>query len=215
MAFQRIHIDGSLANGNEEWSTSFAAATPTGTAVTDPAELAGWAEDAFNAFNSGSGWPGDLRSMIGVSSTIDRVRIYNYPAPNANADALGESTGAAIAGSGTAILPLQSALVYTLQTATPGRRFRGRMYWPFLTATMIATGQISTSVVTLGSRATSFASMLNALCAAAPIINVNPQVVSGAGGFVTPVTSVRVGNVMDTQRRRRDDVAENFGTASV
>lgn len=213
MPFQRIHIDGLLGSGAEEWSTSFAVQTLDGLGITDPVVLQDWATDIMTAWNVGTGWQGDLRSMLGSTSSITGIRIYNYQSTTDPANALGQSTSAAVAGSGTVILPFQSSLVYTLRTQVPGRRTRGRMYWPFLTATMLATGQISTSVVTLAARASSFADMLNALCAAGPSGTHIPVIVSKAGGTVTPVTSVRVGNIMDTQRRRRDALVESFGSA--
>lgn len=215
MAFQRIHIDGTLGSGSEEWSTSFAVQAATAEAVTDSSELSGWAEDALGLFLPGTGWSGALRSMIGISAAVRKIRIYNYPSPGAHADAVGESSGTGTLGSGAATVPFQSALVYTLQTTRPGRSFRGRMYWPFLTADIEETGKINTSSITLGARATDFKNMLNALCGAGPLLNIRPMVVSAVQGAVTPVTSVRVGDIVDTQRRRRDGLVESFATAAV
>lgn len=215
MAYQRIHIDGTLGSGAEEFSTSFAVQSLGGDPVTDPAVLAAWADACLALWAPGTGWPGDLRAMLGSTSAITTIRVYNYPAPGSAADALGQSSTAAVAGSGTVILPFQSSLVYTLRTARPGRSYRGRMYWPFVTASMLATGLVNTASTSLASRASSFAQMLAAHCTAGPLASLDPMVASAATGDVTPVTSVRVGNVMDTQRRRRDNLVESFGSAAI
>ena len=85
------------------------------------------------------------------------------------------------------------------------------MYWPFLTATMGSGGKISTSSVTLVARATAFASMLNGITAVAPTSGLKAAVVSKTALTVTTVTAVRVGDVMDTQRRRSDTLVEATG----
>lgn len=215
VAINRVHINGSLASGQEEWSTSFACVTALGETVDDPQDLTQWATDAHAEFAAGTGWPGDLRSLIGVSSTVDNIRIYHYADLQANANAVGQSTGAAIAGSGSAAVPLPTSLVFTLQTARPGKSYRGRMYWPFLTQTIQSNGKINTSSVTLGSRATSFGQMLEAICAQSPLLGMVPMVASKTANAVTLVTSIRVGDVPDTQRRRRDNLVESFGTAAL
>ena len=208
--YNRVHIEGTLSGGAEAWSTSFACQSSI-EEVTTPGDLAGWADDAFDLFNGGVGWPGDLRSMLGSTSAITKVRCYYYPSETSEAAAGGESSLTAIAGSGTVTQPNQSTLCYTLLTGLPGRSNRGRMYWPFLTATMGSGGKISTSSVTLVARATAFASMLNGITAVAPTSGLKAAVVSKTALTVTTVTAVRVGDVMDTQRRRSDTLVEATG----
>jgi hypothetical protein len=120
-----------------------------------------------------------------------------------------------VAGSGTTVLPLQSALVYTLVTARPGRSYRGRMYWPVLTQAIPADGKLPTTSITLAARALSFVQMLETLSQEAPLATMAPVVVSKAQNVVTEVTAVRVGNVVDTQRRRRDNLVETFASQAI
>ena len=126
-----------------------------------------------------------------------------------------ESIGSSYSGSGTITNPFQSALVATLQTGRPGRSYRGRMYLPFLTSAFNA-GKISTTSVTLGARAAAVADLLaDTATAASSFPGLQPAVVSKAADAVTSVTSVRVGDIMDTQRRRRDSLVETFGSSTI
>lgn len=206
---------GKLAGTNEVWSTSCAFATVGGTAINDQQELTDWCNAAQALWAPGTGWPGTFRSMLGALSTLEKVSAYYYPTPSGGATVAAESTGSAISGSGTVTVPFQSALVATLQTGRPGRSYRGRMYLPFLTATFNL-GKINTSSITLIARATAVADFLSDTAAAASSFpGLVPSVVSKTASAVTPVTSVRVGDVMDTQRRRRDDLVESFGVSSI
>lgn len=215
MSFNRIHIEGALGGTEERWSTSVAFAGPGATGVVDPSELSNWCDAILTELDTNATFSGGLKNMIGSTSNYDRVSAYFYPSVNGNATSAGESTLPAVAGSGTVVLPFQSSLVVTLQTGIPGRSFRGRMYWPFITSTM-TNGRINTSSVTLAQRAEYFAALLEAIGAAAETLpSMAPRVVSKTQEAVTLVTSVRVGNVMDTQRRRRDALTETFGTANV
>jgi hypothetical protein len=213
--YNRIHIEGTLANGAEVWSTSFACTDIDEVGISDPDVLTTWANDCLANFIPGTGWPGDMRSLLGSAATVNKVRIYWYPTVASAAAAAGESSGASVAGSGTTVLPLQSALVYTLVTARPGRSYRGRMYWPVLTQAIPADGKLPTTSITLAARALSFVQMLETLSQEAPLATMAPVVVSKAQNVVTEVTAVRVGNVVDTQRRRRDNLVETFASQAI
>lgn len=215
MPYNKIVLDGYLGAGVEAWSVGFAVAGAGDTAEDDSGTLTDWANEILAEFGGATGWPGDIRSMWGSNGGLSRVKIYYYPNFSSPATSVGQSTGASVAGSGTITLPPQCTLAVSLLTAIPGRRTRGRFYMPFLTGTMTSSLKISTTIA-LNSRASSMRDMLN-FCAAASgsLPDAFPVVVSKAGSLVTPVTTVRVGDVVDTQRRRRDALVESYGSAAV
>jgi hypothetical protein len=109
-------------------------------------------------------------------------------------------------GAGEPLPPQCSNCVSTL-SALATRSGRGRFYLPPLTITTMATGHASGATVTAlvaGAKA-----MFDALIAG----GLAPVLVNSTTKVVTPITSFKVGNVIDTQRRRRDKLVETY-TAS-
>lgn len=216
MGFNRVVVDGSLCQGNEAFSCSFAFSGAGGAFVDDTGELASWAEAVMDDFALGSGaWGGTMRSQIGTGSTIDQVRIYAYETPGSPAVAVGESASAGSAGSGTITCPPQVACVFSLNTGIPGRRTRGRFYWPMLTATL-TTGGLLNGPTTPANLALAGADMLEQIGAIPGLVpDLTPVVVSAAGGLITPVISVSIDTVLDTQRRRRDALTGSKFTSPI
>jgi len=116
------------------------------------------------------------------------------------------------------VLP-QSSVVLSLRSGfTLGKANYGRMYLPHTRATLTAGGPFVASGDT-GPIATAGATMLNDVTTA---INAEttatlfPIILSSIGsGFGRGVTEVQVGNVVDTQRRRRRQLVETYSTASL
>lgn len=125
------------------------------------------------------------------------------------------SAQASIADGGTSSdmgLPPQCAPCLSLTTATAGSRARGRMYLPAPDVTSVTlSGRLSSTFRTdvVGALDVFFATMGSN--AASPIV------VSAVGGVYTtyPVNTIRLGDVVDTQRRRRNQIAEVYTTAAV
>lgn len=106
-------------------------------------------------------------------------------------------------------LPAQCSVVVSLRTATAGSRARGRMYLPPCAAAALSSaGRLDTAELT--NLADAMGSYFGAMSAAGH----TPTVFSGVGGVWTDyvITNIRVGNVIDTQRRRRADLAEVYQT---
>jgi len=127
------------------------------------------------------------------------------------------SPGSAVVGLGANALPNQIARCFTLQTGRAGRSGRGRIYVPALGAVLGSTGLISStfSLNCAQALATAIISMNSAIQAqtnVAVFIGVQSQVILDNGARVL---SVRVGNVLDTQRRRRDAMTEAYSSATV
>jgi len=113
-----------------------------------------------------------------------------------------------VAGSGTAALPWNSALVCSLRTAIPrGRGSNGRVYWPALALSVgPTTGRVSQASIT--SRLGAFKTFLDALNVAANTYFAGTRVIvaSGVGlGVNAPVTSVRSDDRVDSIERREND----------
>jgi len=107
------------------------------------------------------------------------------------------------------MLPFQCATVITLLTASATRHGRGRFYLPPLAASFLLNGKLnSTAMTTLDTAWTAFFDSLNT-------DGVNPVVRNRTGHISTPVTSARVGDVIDTQRRRRNKLVETYTAITV
>lgn len=207
-----IHLDGQLGTSSpERWSVGFAFGNVTGTTPLGDVDLLQWATRAagFLAASTRRGW----WQSISTSSTVTAIRAYTY-GPTGGAVGAAAVTVTGQAGTGTGANPFQSARVYTLQTGTPGRSGRGRVYVPDLvTGTAPTTGK-SSPVSGVETSLASFLSGLRRLDDAGADI-LYPGVHSRALDLVIPITAIRVGDVLDTQRRRRDALVETYRTAPV
>jgi len=100
------------------------------------------------------------------------------------------------------MLPFQCATVVSLLTASATRHGRGRFYLPPLAALVLDGGRISAaSLAVLDTAWTAFFDSLNT-------DGVTPVVRNRTGHVSTTVTSARIGDVIDTQRRRRNKLTE-------
>lgn len=107
------------------------------------------------------------------------------------------------------MLPFQCATVISLLTASATRHGRGRFYLPPLSATFLLNGKLnSTAMTTLDTAWTAFFDSLNT-------DGVSPVVRNRTGHISTPVTGARVGDVIDTQRRRRNKLVETYTAIAV
>lgn len=126
--------------------------------------------------------------------------------------------GAFGSGSSGNVLP-QSTIVLSLRSGfTLGKANYGRMYLPHSRSTLVAGTPRVASGDTDG-LADDGAAMINAITTAltAEVTAVIfPCILSSIGsGFGRGVTEVKVGNVVDTQRRRRRQLAETYSTTAL
>ena len=107
------------------------------------------------------------------------------------------------AGTSTATcLPFQCAPVVSLRTATLSRAGRGRFYAPSLAVDQVSAGRMLTTA------RDSLADGALALVQGTTASGGNVVIYHRATGTTTPVTSLDVGDVIDTQRRRRNKLVE-------
>lgn len=119
-------------------------------------------------------------------------------------------------------LPLQCSVVASHRTAQTGKRGRGRQFLPALDQNSIdAAGRLTSDAQTAIANA-----QHDALVAASYIDPDNtaviPAVISNTGTATAPnlnkyatINAVRVGNVVDTQRRRRNKLVESYNNVPV
>jgi hypothetical protein len=105
--------------------------------------------------------------------------------------------------------PFQVALVVSLDTGQRGPSRRGRVYLPAPVVTLENDGQFQAAqALAIRDR---FGAFLNNLNNAGGVDAGAPRVtIASIKGFNTDVTSCRVGRVLDTQRRRRRSLPEDY-----
>lgn len=127
-------------------------------------------------------------------------------------------TAAIPAGTATTACPPQCAVVASLRTAQVGRQGRGRVYLPMIPSGswLEQTGLLTPT--NRGNYATAFAAFLTAITlddtgTGGPAVT---PIVTGSGfqNYAT-INAVRVGDVVDTQQRRRRAIYEQFSTVAV
>jgi hypothetical protein len=121
-----------------------------------------------------------------------------------------EGGGPVVGGVSGIQLPPQVAEVVTVRTAVPG--LTGRYYLPACAATACGTdGRLTpTARTTILNGAGAFFQQLNALVVPIQLVVWRRPVTVPAEvpGLTVPATSIDIGNVFDTQRRRRNRLVE-------
>lgn len=210
----KIVLTGSLGNpGVEEWSIGVHYGGLGSGNLQTSAELQDWAEDAFAIFTDFVTYP-TWGGALSDSVTLSTVTAYYYPAVGP-ALGVGASSAPPVPGLTTADLPPQCSVVASLLTGLSGRSFRGRVYLPLLSMAFNA----DTFQIDAGQQqgvADDFAGMLTAIGNAGSGVQlITPVVYSAARDLITPVSQISVGSVIDTQRRRREGLAESYLSADV
>lgn len=117
-------------------------------------------------------------------------------------------TGTKPSGAGAQGLPPQDCVVASLRTPQTGRRGRGRMYLPSFDRACMSNLVLSNTVAT--TTASAMKGFLEALTldGASSGIWVTPIVTGAPYTAYGVVNSVQIGNVIDTQQRRRANITE-------
>lgn len=213
--YNRVTISGTLTS-SEVWSTSLAFADvtgPTSTSLDGQSTLSSTAEQIWIDLND-AGAAKNPFSAISSSGAISTVRVENRDATSL-LQVAEYSDGTVLEGVGSPTQPPSVAIVVSLLTGIPGRRYRGRMYLPVLTGSIGLDLRIPSSTVAafldnMGDRVTAWTAAFTGGAG-----SITPVVVSLAGGVCTEVQQLRIGNVYDTQRRRRDDLIEEYQTLTL
>lgn len=109
------------------------------------------------------------------------------------------------AGTSTAaLLPPQNSVVVSWGSVSATRSGRGRMYLPAFTVVALDDGLVLSAAQTKIKAAAQ--NLLDSFSGA----GVTPVLLNRVSKATTPITTVRVGNIVDTQRRRRDKLVETY-----
>lgn len=121
-----------------------------------------------------------------------------------------------LTGGASPKMPLQAAAVISLRTNTPGASGRGRLYWPVPGETIDANTRIPSvdRDAMLANFKTYLTGMKTALEASFATISFDLAVRSRLTRTTPHVTRLQMGNVVDTQRRRRDKLVESYASVS-
>lgn len=227
MAYANAHVKvtlfGDMLNGQEEWSTGF---------------HMGSAEEGAGNFGVNSDW---VNSVLGAWQTFFGANVNGF---HSNFRTLGVKAGIVlptgkydlsnivtrtyatpVAGGNTAVTlyPPQIALVASLESAN--RRDlggKGRMFLPGIGWGISANGVIDVGAQTaVADGLRTFFDTIEDAAGSPGYVMIASQGRKAADGTVTAppvnrrVTNVRVGNVFDTQRRRRNGLVESYVNATL
>lgn len=208
----RVTLSGTMFGGTEEWSTGFF----LGQEGSDAADLNQLGLDvirnAWTTFftaagsqvNSAYRFTQAKSATIGVDGkTIEGTVQYSYP------------TGTISGGVATNTHPPQCALVVTLLSDRPrGKASKGRMYLPGFSGNITSSGKADATQI--GTVATNLKTFFDALVGNFDITDQLILAAKGTGALPALtaqndyVETIRVGDVVDTQRRRRNGLAEVY-----
>lgn len=205
----RVSIKGTMPSG-EVWSVNPVYKVLTGSAI-GSLELAA-AATAINALSV----PSDLLLAMATSCAITGVQLEARTHEGVlESQAEGLRT-VPLAGTGTVGLPFQSSIVCSLRTVGGGTHGRGRLYWPATGMTINpATLRITSTphAAIVGAFKTYLTAVQTALDASVDE-TVGLAVWSRTTASSALVAQLRVGDVLDVQRRRRDAVPETYKDVS-
>jgi hypothetical protein len=212
-----VTLSGKMMSGGEQWQTGFyvgfaqgAAATPSQAYVDKVRDL--WIT-FFTSANNGVSSAYTFEEVKAVKLNVLGKYAENEPVISHPATVI-------VGGSAGNPLPAQCALVATLIGGSgKGLAGKGRMYLPGIKHPVNGAGRIEPAANQL--IANQLAIFFNALYAFAdkPGIPINAsrghKNQAGLSARNVPINGVRVGDVYDTQRRRRNAISENYAVSGL
>nr|CRY96159.1 hypothetical protein [uncultured prokaryote] len=211
-AFAKLVIGG-VIDTVQSWSVGISCVANT---TPSDADLDAWLTDVYPLVSTWAGAANSFKAINKAACTINTLNAYGYSELGTTAASSAEYRyGTPIAGTNSTGLSSQLALVATFKTLRPGRHNTGRIYVP---CTALVQGPANRVVTgTAQGLATATAGLLTALTGT--IINSTetaaPIVPNSGAGPSQVITSVYVGDIVDTQRRRRDKYVETRYSANV
>lgn len=196
---------GGTLNGTDTWSTATAAVVSGGTP--SPADMNGIANAASVLFatefwtSPSNGW----KHEVSTTTAWSTCKTYFYPAGSTVSTVSGVKALTADFGTLVTGIPPQCALVFSLLTGFPGRKMRGRNYLPSTNRITSAGHAITTAVTNASTLWANYLSAINDMTTGPLSFNV-----CVGTGDCPAITSVKVDDVIDTQRRRRDKQTSGF-----
>lgn len=194
--------------GNESWSCGIRYRKKTGSAtVADGASLLVGAGAALSAFHTSSG------ANLGSGAKLSFVKSNTIGTDGRYLDSSGtnQATYADLPGAGTSAqtFPHQVALAVTLTTGfSRGPAHKGRFYLPLFNGSLDAGGLIAAAaVIPVSNAVDTLITSMNAVNSGFELAVFSRK--TGAAGN-RKITGNLVGRVLDTQRRRRRSLIEDY-----
>lgn len=213
----RVTLSGQMFNGAEEWQTGFYMGSATQDATAPTQQFADAVRDAWTTFFTFA----DHGISNSYSFTQAKCVLLAKDGRYGADEPVVSSPAASVVGPRSgAPMPPQVALVATLMAGSgKGLAGKGRMYLPGIAETINSSGHLDQGycVKWADGLAAFFNTINGSFDAPGEVINVSRghKALLGAGNRNVPVNGVRVGNVYDTQRRRRNALAETYSAATV
>nr|CRY95829.1 hypothetical protein [uncultured prokaryote] len=147
-------------------------------------------------------WTDALDAIVSTEVTVEELSTATITQATAGQIAR-VAEGSALAGvSASQMLPFQCAVSVSFTTQSATRAGRGRLYLPPLVASTLDDGRISSAAQAI------IVSAFNDGWGALATAGLSPQIYGRTSHTLTPVTGGNVGDVIDTQRRRRNKLIE-------
>lgn len=200
----RVSILGSLPN-SEVWSVN-----PVWHLLTNPTPTAAQLITIANTIN-GLTIPPGLLANLNSATKITGVRLEARTLAGVLDIQHEALRTTAVSGTGAQNHPMQTSVVTSLRTTFPGASGRGRLYWPATGAQLnsaslrIISTDVTASVVAVHFLLDAIEDAITATLGGADLV-----VWSRKAPAVHAVTELRMGDVPDTQRRRRDQAVETY-----
>lgn len=212
----KVTLSGTMFGGAEIWSTGFYLGSELADASPITAQGMADVSAAWETF-----WT-SASSEISNKYTYSQLKMHvvnNDGKTLADSAQYHSPATAKVGGSAAQANPPQIALVATLANSMPrGLATKGRMFLPGVNSTVDTTGHIGTASTT--AIATNLKTFFDTIHNDADTPGNLMLASVGRGplhtdGAIRMVNTVRVGNVYDTQRRRRNALAETYQTRSL
>lgn len=220
----RVTISGTMFGGAEEWSTGFFMGATDADADLPTQGLADDIKGAWTIFHKN----GNNTISNQCRATLVKVSSVGTDGKSNEGDTKFSTFGTDVVGPAPFSAPPQISLAVSLRSADArGLGSRGRMYLPMITAGLDGTGHINTTDQNnIKNALLTFFNAVNATSMTPNlIINASQGQLTGTKprvpkpGGLPPKNSVvqrfELGNVLDTQRRRRNALVETYVSQAI
>ncbi len=170
------------------------------------------------------------QAQIGSVVRLDALKVYPIGAPTGEVIpappysqgspmTLTWTSNSPVGGGGATLLPLQASIVCSHRTAQIGRRGRGRMFLPPSPTSVMSTAGSSASKIGGTQIAAALAAQVALLedcqiSTASEGFGCYPAIIGSPWAAYGLISTVQVGNYVDTQRRRRNNLVETYSSTA-
>lgn len=211
--YARVSIQGSLPGG-EDWSVN--PAFDAGLTPPTDDQFAIWGDNIRDGFaGSTSLLPQQVAQLLSGNGAITNIRVTRYAESGHVIWYHDSPLSTPVTGTGTITGPTTQALVVSLSAGLFARSGRGRLFWPAMRYPVDpSTGRFQQGA--LAGTLDQFKTMFVGIEQAAPS-TLTPllSVYSAKLGVPQHVTQLRLGDVMDSQRRRKDKLKETYAITTM